>query len=177
MLRKPVVSSVICAIVLLGGSSQAATQAPPNYGCPGPEYQQFAFWVGDWDVVTTTGGNTAGKSHIERLAEGCIIFESWTGAQGGTGNSINVYDQADGKWHQTWVDSTGDQVHYIGKWTGSRLELRADDISTPQKKPVVLTMTFEPLPNGDVRQSGTQSTDGGKTFQPSFDLTYKRRKS
>ena len=68
-------------------------------------------------------------------------------------------------------------MHYVGSWTGSKLELKADDISTPKKAHVVLTMTFEPLPNGDVRQSGTQSTDGGKTFLPSFDLTYKRHKS
>lgn len=156
--------------------AQGANQAPPNYGCPGPEYQQFKFWVGEWDVVTTAANKPAGQSKIELLAAGCIIFENWKGSNGGSGHSINVYDQADGKWHQTWVDATGDQVHYIGKWTGSKLEMRADDVSTPQKSNAVLTMTFEPLPNGDVRQSGTLSTDGGKTFQPSFDLIYKRRK-
>ena len=37
-------------------------------------------------------------------------------------------------------------------------------------------MTFEPRPDGTIRQSGTMSTDGGKTFQPSFDLIYTRKK-
>ena len=171
-----------CAAIILVSAStaaaafaQGANQAPPNYACPGPEYQHFKFWVGEWDVVATQSGKPAGQSKVELLAAGCIIFENWKGANGGSGHSINVYDQADGKWHQTWVDATGDQVHYIGSWTGKRMELRAEDISTPQKASVVVTMTFEPLPNGDVRQSGTQSTDGGKTFQPSFDLVYKRR--
>lgn len=156
--------------------TQGSAPPPPNFGCPGPEYQQFKFWLGEWNVVSAANGKPAGQSRIDQLANACIIFESWSGSQGGTGNSINVYDQADGKWHQTWVDSTGDQVHYIGSWTGSKLEFRADDISTPQKSPVILTMTFESLANGDVRQSGTQSTDGGKTFQPAFDLIYKRKK-
>ena len=56
------------------------------------------------------------------------------------------------------------------------MEFRADDVSTPQKQPVVLTMTFEPRPDGTVRQSGTQSTDGGKTFSPAFDLIYTKKK-
>lgn len=172
----------LAAILLVSAAAmgtalaQGANQAPPNYACPGPEYQQFKFWVGEWDVVATQTGKPAGQSKIDLLAAGCIIFENWKGANGGSGHSINVYDQADGKWHQTWVDATGDQVHYIGTWNGKQLDLRAEDISTPQKAPVIVTMTFEPLPNGDVRQSGTQSRDGGKTFQSSFDLTYKKRK-
>jgi hypothetical protein len=56
------------------------------------------------------------------------------------------------------------------------MELRADDVSTPQKQSVVLTMTFEPRPDGTVRQSGTQSSDGGKTFSPAFDLIYAKKK-
>jgi hypothetical protein len=154
----------------------AANQAPPNYGCPGAEYQQFKFWVGAWTVTATKTGKPAGESKIELMSKGCIIFESWTGASGGDGHSINVYDQADGKWHQTWVDSTGDQVHYIGAWTNGKMEFLSHDVSTPQKQNTVLTMTFEPLKDGTVRQSGTQSTDGGKTFQPAFDLIYTKKK-
>jgi hypothetical protein len=56
------------------------------------------------------------------------------------------------------------------------MQFRADDVATPQKQNVVLTMTFEPRPDGTIRQSGTMSTDGGKTFQPSFDLVYTRKK-
>lgn len=164
------------------GFAETSPQPPPpaaqqpNYGCPGPEYQQFKFWLGEWTVATTDGGHKAGESKVELLASGCVLFESWMGRGGGTGHSINVYDQADGKWHQTWVGSTGDQVHYIGTFTGGKIEFRADDVSTPQKQPVVLTMTFEPKPDGTVRQSGTISTDGGKTFKPSFDLTYTKKK-
>ena len=105
-----------------------------------------------------------------------MILESWASARGGSGHSLNVYDQADGKWHQTWIDATGDQVHYIGTWVNGKMEFRADDVATPQKQKVVLTMTFEPRPDGTIRQSGTMSTDGGKTHTTSFDLVYTRKK-
>jgi hypothetical protein len=154
----------------------AAQTPPPNFACPGPEYRQFRFWIGEWDVVQTKGGGPAGESKIELLDQGCVIFENWKSKAGGSGHSLNVYDQADGKWHQTWIDATGDQVHYIGTWTGTKMEFRADDISTPQKQRAIMTMTFEPFPDGTIRQSGTLSTDGGKTFNPSFDLTYKKKK-
>jgi hypothetical protein len=181
--------NIIVAIALVATCSQsvlaetapapvpaASSQIPPNYGCPGPEYQQFKFWQGEWRVTTTNGGKFAGDSKIEIIDAGCVIFETWKSGSGGSGHSLNVYDQADGKWHQTWIDATGDQVHYIGTWKNGKIEFRADDIATPQKQPVVLTMTFEPRPDGTVRQSGTQSTDGGKTFSPAFDLTYTRKK-
>jgi hypothetical protein len=182
--RNIIVAITVAAILSQGAQAAGETAPPPpppanqqpNFGCPGPEYQQFKFWLGEWRVTTTQGGKFAGDSTIALLDQGCVIFESWKSGRGGSGHSLNVYDQADGKWHQTWIDATGDQVHYIGIWTGGKLEFRADDVATPQKQNVVLTMTFEPRSDGTIRQSGTMSTDGGKTFQPSFDLTYTRKK-
>lgn len=177
--------NIIVAIGLFAAASAAyadtpqappATQAPPNFACPSVEYTQFRFWIGEWNVTQTNGGGPAGDSKIELLDHGCVIFENWKSKAGGSGHSLNVYDQADGKWHQTWIDATGNQVHYIGTWTGSKMEFRAEDISTPQKQRVFMTMTFEPRPDGTIRQSGTLSTDGGKTFNPSFDLIYTKKK-
>jgi hypothetical protein len=171
--------NIIVAIVVAANATAALAQSsgpPPNHGCPGAEYKQFNFWLGDWAVTRTQDGKPAGDNRIELAAAGCVILENWKAKSGGSGNSINVYDQADGKWHQTWVDSTGDQVHYVGTWVGGKMEFRADDMATPQKQNVVLTMTFEPRADGTIRQSGTISTDGGKTFQPSFDLIYTRKK-
>jgi hypothetical protein len=161
------------------GSFAAAAEAPappPNHRCPGPEYQQFMFWLGDWDVTRAANGQPAGRNMIELAAGGCALLERWTSVGIHSGNSINVYDQADGKWHQYWVDSTGDLVHYVGAWAGGKMLFRADDVATPQKQNVVLTMTFEPRADGTVRQTGTISTDGGKTFEPSFDLIYTKKK-
>jgi hypothetical protein len=38
-------------------------------------------------------------------------------------------------------------------------------------------ITYRKQPDGSVRQVGIISTDGGATFQPSFDLTYRPSRS
>ena len=152
----------------------AAKSAPPNLGCPGSSYDELDFWLGRW-VVRTPEGDHAGDSEITSLASGCIVFESWTGTRGVTGNSINVYDQADGKWHQTWVDATGDQVHFIGSFADGKMTLMADDVSTPDMTKMLVGMTLEPLKDGSVRQIGTSSTDGGKTWETRYELIYTRK--
>jgi hypothetical protein len=43
-------------------------------------------------------------------------------------------------------------------------------------KKALAKMTFSKLPNGDVRQHGENSTDEGKTWTTSFDLTYSKKK-
>jgi hypothetical protein len=35
-------------------------------------------------------------------------------------------------------------------------------------------MTYRPHADGSVQQTGETSNDGGKTWQPSFDLIYRR---
>src|SRR4029453_11093809 len=41
-----------------------------------PEYHQFDFWLGEWDVMSP-GAPGPVHSRIERLLDGCIIQENW----------------------------------------------------------------------------------------------------
>jgi tetratricopeptide (TPR) repeat protein len=41
------------------------------------EARQFDFWIGEWDVKSTTG-QAAGRSSIEIILGDCVIFENWT---------------------------------------------------------------------------------------------------
>ena len=162
-----------------GPPPQAAAKpptTPANLNCPGSEYAQFKFMLGSWRVGPTGKVKTPAASSWTTLGP-CAILEHWMPKNGGDGFSLNYFDQADRKWHQHWVDATGDAVDYIGRWTGTTMQFTADDVATPQMTRVKLTMTFEPLANGRVRQYGTQSTDGGKTFAPAFDFTYVPRKA
>src|SRR5262245_36609741 len=147
-----VVTSLSLADVAQADNQQSVpAQAPPNFGCPGAEYDQMDFWIGRWTVSKASDGAAAGSSEITSLANGCIVFESWTSKSGVTGNSINVYDQADGKWHQTWVDATGDQVHFIGSFADGKMTYLADDVTTPGNTKSLQRMTFEPLSDGRIR--------------------------
>lgn len=67
-------------------------------------HRQWDFWVGEWDVVVNNPArSTAGRNTIESLHRGCMLQESWAGAGGGTGSSINFYDGAREVWRQIWV--------------------------------------------------------------------------
>lgn len=74
----------------------------PEQPCLAASYREFDFWVGQWDV-TGISGNPAGTNEIEILMDGCVIAESWVGAGGAPGRSINTWDRDTGMWHQTWV--------------------------------------------------------------------------
>ena len=138
-----------------------------------PEFRQFDFWIGEWDVKNPQGV-PAGSSTIQLILGQCTIFENWSGGGGSNGKSFNIYDTNDKRWHQTYVDDKGTFTHYIGGLVDGKMVLTADTIAAGKK--TLARMTFSKLENGDVRQFGENSTDGGKTWTTAFDLVYSRKK-
>ncbi len=138
-----------------------------------PEFRQFDFWIGEWDVKNPQGV-PSGSSSVQLILGQCIIFENWSGGGGTNGKSFNIYDSNDKKWHQTWVDDKGTFTHYIGGLVDGKMVVVADTIISGKK--TLAKMTFSKLPNGDVRQFGENSTDEGKTWVTAFDLIYSRKK-
>src|SRR5215208_530032 len=97
----------------------------PGAACAAPEYRQFDFWVGQWQVVTPTG-SPSGTNVISRELGGCAVEERWTDGGGGRGRSINAYDPTDRRWHQHWVFAAGGParvVHYAGRLVQGRMVL------------------------------------------------------
>lgn len=138
-----------------------------------PEFRQFDFWIGEWDVKNPQGV-LSGSSSVQLILGQCIIFENWTGGSGTNGKSFNIYDANDKKWHQTWVDDKATFTHYIGGLVDGKMVVVAETIIAGQK--TLAKMTFSKLPNGDVRQFGENSTDDGKTWVTAFDLIYSRKR-
>ena len=138
-----------------------------------PEFRQFDFWIGEWDVKNPQGV-PSGTSSVQLILGQCTIFENWTSGSGSSGKSFNIYDTKDKKWHQTWVDDKGTFAHYIGGFQDGKMVITADMVAGGKRS--LAKMTFSKLPNGDVRQFGENSADDGKTWTTSFDLTYSRKK-
>jgi hypothetical protein len=138
-----------------------------------PEFRQFDFWIGEWDVKTPQG-QPAGSSSVQLILGDCTIFENWTAGAGGQGKSFNIFDKTDGKWHQSWVSDRAVFTHYVGELVDGKMVLTAK--SNMGGKPSLARMTYSKLPNGDVRQFGESSADDGKTWTTSFDLIYSRKK-
>jgi hypothetical protein len=139
-----------------------------------PEYRQFDFWIGEWDVVTTQGQNPAGTSSIQLILDQCVILENWTG--GGTGKSFNRYDTRLKKWIQDWVDSQSNSVHFEGSVDKDGImHYYADDLDS-QNKSIKRYLQLLSIDADHVRQFSQASSDGGKTWNPQYDFTYIRKK-
>jgi hypothetical protein len=138
-----------------------------------PEFRQFDFWIGEWDAKNPQGV-VSGSSSIQLILGSCVILENWS-TPVMNGKSFNIYDTNDKKWHQTWVDDKGTFTHYIGELKDGKLVYIADTVQSGKK--TLAKMTFSKLPGGDVRQFGENSTDEGKTWTTTFDLTYTRKKT
>lgn len=138
------------------------------------ESRMFDFWVGDWDVKNPQG-QPAGQSSVQLLLEGCALLENWTDGQGGHGKSLNSYNRDSKQWQQFWTDQYGRVTEYReSEWINGSLRFTAKQIMP--RGPALLHMTFTPVNVDLVRQHGEISMDGGKTWAPSFDLYYHRKK-
>jgi hypothetical protein len=150
---------LITAIAL----AQAAAAAPP---CASPEYRQFDFWAGRWDVYPTGKDKLVAHSLIEPVY-GCGIRENWMPIGKPGGGSLSIYVPAEKRWEQFWIDSQGTRAIFTGGWNGSAM------VITGKWGAPLVRMTYSKNADGSVRQFGEQSTDGGKSWSPSFDFTYR----
>src|SRR5256885_2335679 len=61
--------------------------------CDAPEYRQFDFWLGDWDVFDFNDPNTrVARVQVERMLDGCVVRESYTDNNGLQGQSLSTFD-------------------------------------------------------------------------------------
>lgn len=135
-----------------------------------PEQRQLDFWIGEWDVYARNGMKI-GENKLESMEMGRVIRESWTDANGGTGQSINFYNPVTKEMKQVWVDPTGNVLEMEGVF--EKGALRFDGTMTPISGPASKhKTTLTPLPGGRVRQFIQTSGDGGKTFVAGFDAIY-----
>ena len=81
---------ILIATVPLTPLCAAPVPAAP---CSAPEYRQFDFWLGDWDV-TNPAGKPVGHNHVTQEYGGCVLQEHWSGSGGSLGSSFNIYDPA-----------------------------------------------------------------------------------
>ena len=144
----------------------AATPAPKP--CSSPEYRQFDFWLGEWDVAED--GKPAGVNRITAILGGCAVREEWKGSSGLTGTSLNMWDSAKKRWSQTWVDDKGNVLFLVGGLQGPKMILEGD---TPDGKGGMVKnrITWSPLPPA-LRQVWETSKDRGKTWETAFDGDY-----
>lgn len=149
-----------------------AAPAPPPPACTTPENRQFDFWIGDWNV--TSNGQPAGTNSIHPIHGGCALQENWQGAgEGGiSGTSYNIYDQARGLWHQTWVDSSGTLLQLDGGLQDGVMVLSGKRPARDGSGMVIHRISWTPGEDGTVRQLWEASKDDGGNWSVLFDGLY-----
>jgi len=140
-----------------------------------PAYAQFDFWIGEWDVRPAGAPETTppASSVISKILDGCVVLESWSGQD--RGQSFNIFDKTEGRWHQTWVDTTGGLHEYWGRREGDAMEFTGEVAESPGQPRFPTRMTFTRQGPDRVRQFSETSKDGGRTWVPNYDLIYTRR--
>lgn len=147
-----------------------------------PVYNQFDFWIGEWDAYATNG-NLAGHSKITKILDNCVILEEWTsaGAQQGlvfSGKSFNSYNSATRQWQQNWIDNTGGSTEYLtGHYENDVMYFVSRPFTGKKGITCIRRLTFFKLKDGKVRQFGEISTDDGKTWTAEYDLEYRPKKN
>jgi ketosteroid isomerase-like protein len=136
--------------------------------CAAPAYHEFDFWMGDWEVSDI--GNPAKVAHarIDSILEGCVLREDYQGTDGHQGQSFTIYDAARSVWHQTWVTSGGTLLELEGRFANGEMML-----SGRNQKGEMVRGIWKPV-DGEVREIATKSADGGKTWEPWFDIIFRR---
>ena len=149
--------------------------------CSSPQFRQFDFWIGEWDVFGKNG-QKAGDSKISLILDSCIILEEWTSAnmQQGlryAGKSFNTWNSASKEWQQTWVDNTGNTTAYThGKFEDKKIIFNTDPFTFSKDTIAVRRLTFFDLGKDKVRQLGEITKDKGTTWATEYDLEYRRKK-
>jgi len=155
--------------VLLFGADAPAQQAQQN-PCADDAHHQFDFWVGTWEV-TNSQGKVVGTNEISPILGGCVLLEEWQSAGPFSGKSLNIYDAANDRWHQTWVDNGGLLLELDGELVDGNMVMKGLRPGQDGRE-VLHRITWEPLEDGNVRQTWDTSADEGQTWTTQFDGLY-----
>lgn len=158
---------LLCAFGLMFTEALFAQQT----GCTEPEFRAFDFWLGEWDVTDSATGNVAGKNSITQMEGGCMLLESWVGAGGGTGTSVNYFNPALQQWRQLWISAGRYSIDISGGMREGSMHL-IGNIYPFGGAAARFRGTWTPAADGSVRQFFEQYNEATSSWDVWFDGRY-----
>ena len=141
--------------------------------CSEDAFDQFDFWLGEWDVETPEG-NVVGNNGVTLEEEGCLILKTWTPENGGTGQSYNFYNPATEKWRQIWVGQRS-LIDYEGGLTETgSMKLEGEITSVRMGATADFTGEWTPNEDGSITQHFEQYDADANQWNPWFTGLYTR---
>ena len=173
--------ATVCATLFCAALAAAAARPVPHAlpqkpaACTAPEYRQFDFWAGNWDVFDLEKpGAAVARVHVDPILDGCVLREDYQDNAGTKGQSFTIYDSTRALWHQTWVTNRGRLLMIEGKLQAGEMVLAGNEL-TAEGNPRTIRGVWKAV-KGGVRETAVLSVDGGKTWQPWFDLMFRPHK-
>lgn len=146
----------------------APSLSPPPTPCTSAPYRQFDFWLGRWTVHGgLRGDQLQGSRHIQKVASGCAVLETWRSALGREGRSLSSYDLHTGRWRQYWTGGDGTVLQLEGGWMDGAMVLEGRLGAKHQR------IRWRPLSADEVEQRWEVSDDG-QTWTVQFLGFYRR---
>ena len=130
-LKRPKSRSWLPSLVLLCGAGLAASPLPaqiPDESCEADGgYRALDFLLGEWRLVS--GGETVGRGKVEKLEGGCLIAETWSFVDGGSGRTYSSFDRAAGVWRRFGVSNRGVIVRSDGTFDGDEFTFEGEYVA------------------------------------------------
>lgn len=133
--------------------------------------RQFDFWLGEWDCTWHADGlEHLGTSSVYADLGGAVVVESFDGRPSldFQGLSYSVYDRRAQRWKQTWVDSEGSYLDFVGGFEDGAMDLRREADGA------VYRMRWENIEPNGFDWSYARSDDGGETWTALWEIGYSR---
>lgn len=169
-MKKSAYFAIFC--LSLGFINNASAQ---EVGCDTLEgFNEFDFWVGEWDVFESSGTTQVGENSIVKMESGCMILENWTGANGGTGTSLNYFNPVTNEWRQVWVSEGRYSIDIVGGIRSGAMVLEGS-IYNFAGAVWDFRGTWTPQDDGSVRQFFEQYNHDSEAWDVWFDGIYKKK--
>ena len=163
--------------VSVGAPGQPEEDRPDSREIKHPgEAQQFDFWLGEWDLTWDGGGR--GSNSISRILDGQVIQEQFTSFSTSAdekpfrGLSLSVFVPELGRWRQTWVDSGGNYMDFLGSFDNGKMALSME--RTVNGQPTTYRMVFYNVAERSLDWDWESSLNGGQTWQLLWRIHYQR---
>ncbi len=170
--------AIALAASAASGSTRHHETAPPSCATDS-NYQRLAFWVGDWDVVDSTGAHYA-TQNVRAVLDACAITAEWTGRGGNKGLNVSAFDGRTGDWRQVYMSN---QIP-----APSGVSLRRSDpsytgpgirfiplLDAPAGELARSRVTIMPMSGHRAMQLFEDSKDGGKSWYVIFKAEHRQR--
>ena len=126
--------------------------------------EHFDFWLGEWRG-TWEGGE--GTNTVTKILGDRVVLEQFASPEF-EGMSVSAFDPSMNIWRQTWVDSEGNYLDFVGRFGRDAMDLRRETDDG------IYRMLWHDIEPDRFRWRWERSIDGGASWEPRWLIEYER---